>query len=73
MENKDMLDYQMDVFHKTLEQYKLTWARSCSYTAKETGIKATYPLGTSNQIQTFQPSGRFFQAIWLRATMVTIK
>ena len=23
MANKDMLDYQMDVFHKTLEQYKL--------------------------------------------------
>lgn len=23
MENKDILDYQLDVFHKTLEKYKL--------------------------------------------------
>ena len=66
MENKDMLDYQMDVFHKTLEQTPPGPKDRVHTRQRRRGIKATYPLGTSNQIQTFQPSGRLFQAIWLR-------
>ena len=75
MENKDMLDYQMDVFHKTLEQYKLRRGQKIVFIhGKGDGVlrqRILWELQT--KYKRFNHQDASFKQYGYGATMVTIK
>lgn len=75
MENKDMLEYQMDVFHKTLEEYKLRRGQKIVFIhGKGDGIlrqRILWELQT--KYKRFQHQDASFKQYGYGATMVTIK
>ncbi len=75
MENKDMLEYQMDVFHKTLEQYKLRRGQKIVFIhGKGDGVlrqRILWELQT--KYKRFNHQDASFKQYGYGATMVTIK
>ena len=75
MANKDMLDYQMDVFHKTLEQYKLRRGQKIVFIhGKGDGVlrqRILWELQT--KYKRFNHQDASFKQYGYGATMVTIK
>lgn len=75
MENKDMLEYQMDIFHKTLEEYKLRRGQKIVFIhGKGDGIlrqRILWELQT--KYKRFQHQDASFKQYGYGATMVTIK
>lgn len=75
MENKDILDYQMDVFHKILEEYKLRKGQKIVFIhGKGDGIlrqRILWELQT--KYKRFHHQDASFKQYGYGATMVTIK
>lgn len=75
MENKDMLDYQLEVFHKTLEEYKLRKGQKIVFIhGKGDGIlrqRILWELQT--KYKRCQHQDASFKQYGYGATMVTIK
>ena len=75
MGNKDMLDYQMDVFHKTLEQYKLRRGQKIVFIhGKGDGVlrqRILWELQT--KYKRFNHQDASFKQYGYGATIVTIK
>ena len=75
MENKDILDYQMDVFHKTLEEYKLRKGQKIVFIhGKGDGVlrqRILWELQT--KYKRFHHQDASFKQYGYGATMVTIK
>lgn len=75
MENKDILDYQMDVFHKTLEEYKLRKGQKIVFIhGKGDGVlrqRILWDLQT--KYKRFHHQDASFKQYGYGATMVTIK
>ena len=75
MDNKDMLEYQMDVFHKTLEEYKLRRGMKIVFIhGKGDGVlrqRILWELQT--KYKRFNHQDASFKQYGYGATMVTIK
>ena len=75
MENKDMLEYQMDIFHKTLDQYKLRRGQKIVFIhGKGDGVlrqRILWELQT--KYKRFHHQDASFKQYGYGATMVTIK
>lgn len=75
MENKDMLEYQLDVFHKTLEKYKLRRGQKIVFIhGKGDGVlrqRILWELQT--KYKRFQHQDASFKQYGYGATMVIIK
>lgn len=75
MENKDILEYQLDVFHKTLEEYKLRRGQKIVFIhGKGDGVlrqRISWELQT--KYKRFQHQDASFKQYGYGATMVTIK
>lgn len=75
MENKDILEYQMDVFHKTLEEYKLRKGQKIVFIhGKGDGVlrqRILWELQT--KFKRFHHQDASFKQYGYGATMVTIK
>lgn len=75
MENKDILEYQMDTFHKTLEQYKLRRGQKIVFIhGKGDGVlrqRILWELQT--KYKRFNHQDASFKQYGYGATMVTIK
>ena len=75
MDNKDMLEYQLDVFHKTLEEYKLRKGQKIVFIhGKGDGVlrqRILWELQT--KYKRFQHQDASFKQYGYGATMVTIK
>lgn len=75
MENKDILDYQLDVFHKTLEKYKLRKGQKIVFIhGKGDGVlrqRILWELQT--KYKRFRHQDASFKQYGYGATMVIIK
>lgn len=75
MENKDILEYQMDVFHKTLEEYKLRKGQKIIFIhGKGDGVlKQRILWELQSKYKRFNHQDASFKQYGYGATMVTIK
>lgn len=75
MENKDILDYQLDVFHKTLEEYKLRKGQKIIFIhGKGDGVlKQRILWELQTKYKRFHHQDASFKQYGYGATMVTIK
>ncbi|MCR9012891.1 Smr/MutS family protein [Gabonibacter chumensis] len=75
MENKDMLEYQLDVFRKTLEEYKLRRGQKIIFIhGKGDGVlKQRILWELQTKYKRFQHQDASFKQYGYGATMVTIK